>query len=214
MSILSDHKSSARLTDHEYEVLSAVLMLLRDKTEWVPAFLGSLKHHADELADGQPVNHEFLMGDLIQARYNEPTNIESRYGVLMAISQKGGYEEIGITEFKELSDCLKVLRDGGWLSSRISTECRMFAEGSRYTPEQFIQHVIGFEVDEFQMDVESTKDMLRDYPGLFVEDLKALNAAVTEPTPAMPAEEPQPTAPQRKTRKRTSQSAVAMAGSK
>ena len=122
------------------------------------------------------------------------------------------YHEIDDNEFKALSHYLKVIRAGGWLADRMSLEFDMFAEGRRYTPGEVIQHLTDFAIEDFQENVDDAKNMIRDYPQLFQEDLQALGAAVAHVDPVEPAapeagpapSAPQPIAPQRRTRKRTS----------
>ena len=218
MPILADCKTNELITEREHEVLSGLLALLRDETRWVPSFLRTLKlYYAEHLTRGIPFTPATVIGEVISAYHDEPTNLNPLDAVLIATDQRdGGYEEIDASEFKELSNYLKVLRAGGWLAEHVSLEFDFFAEGRRYTPGEVIQHLTSFAFEGFQLNVDAAKVFLRDYPRLFEEDLKALNAAVTEtqPQPAAPAAQPEAAAPQRKPRKRTSRKSAALAESK
>jgi len=220
MPILADHKTNELITASEHEVLGGLLTLLRAQTQWVPDLMGLLATYAEHVKRGVPLTPEMLLRDVMNSFTTDGTNPKSLEGVLMVVGRNRGYDEIDNDEFKELANYLRALRAGGWLAERMSLELDFFAEGRRYTPGEVIQHFTS-SLSNFEGSVSVAKDLVRDYPHLFEDDLKALSAAVANADPVEPAaagagpepSTPQPAAPQRRPRKRTSGKA-ALAASK
>jgi hypothetical protein len=189
MPILSDHKQTEQLTDQDFTALRRLLKLIRHDQQWIKEFISGLSH----LAEDEKLAAAHVSAELIQAWQNDPLNKASQPGVLQCIGEAVGliesaFLEIDENEFLELQNYLAVLRSGTWLADRISSECDFFVLGRRYTPTDIIRHITGAEVEAFQLDVETSKDMLRDYPQLFKDDLAALKAQ--EPPAATPTQNP------------------------
>ncbi len=132
----------------EHEVLSGLLTLLRDKSQWIPYFLCVLGRRSGDRS--RPVTHKSVMEEVLAAYDDEPTNPESLEGVLMIKDPIGdSYHEIDDNEFKALSHYLKVIRAAGWLADRMSLEFDMFAgREQHYAPEKaVIQHLTDFAIE-------------------------------------------------------------------